>query len=168
MAGWIFPLPGPVEDYEFVIRAFGWRRMRRPKFIPWSAQNRPPTDKPSTGTQDTIMKTPSLIAVVALAFAGSAFAQEATSDAWMGAAATKSRAEVQAELQQARATGLTKAWSAGYMEKMNSTQSRADVALAARTARVNGEADRINAEAWHFEGQLPANTAGTRLAQAAR
>lgn len=114
------------------------------------------------------MKTSSLIAIVALAFAGSAFAQEATSDAWMGAAATKSRADVQAELQQARASGLTKAWSAGYIEKISSTQSRADVALAARTARANGDAERMNAEAWHFEGQLPQNTSGTRLAQSAR
>lgn len=114
------------------------------------------------------MKTSSLIAVVALAFAGSAFAQEATSDAWMNAAATKSRAEVQAELQQARASGLTKSWSAGYIEKLNSTQSRADVALAARTARASGEADRINAEAWHFGNQLPSAKADTRLAQAAR
>lgn len=114
------------------------------------------------------MKTHSLIAAVALAFAGSAFAQEATSDAWMGAAATKSRAEVNAELQQARASGLTKAWSAGYIEKMSSSQSRADVALAARTARANGDAERMNAEAWHFEGQLPAAPTGTRLAQAAR
>lgn len=114
------------------------------------------------------MKTSSLIAVVALAFAGTAFAQEATSDAWMGAAATKSRAEVQAELQAARAIGLTKAWSAGYMEKLNSTASRSDVALAARSARANGELDRINAEAYHFEHQLPSAKADTRLAQAAR
>ena len=114
------------------------------------------------------MKTYALIAAVALTLAGSAFAQEATSDAWMGAAATKSRAEVQAELQQARATGLTKSWSAGYMEKLNSTASRSDVALAARSARANGELDRINAEAWHFDGQLPAAKADTRLAQAAR
>ncbi len=114
------------------------------------------------------MKTSSLIAAVALAFAGSSFAQEATSDAWMGAAATKSRAEVQAELQQARASGLTKSWSAGYMEKMSSSSSRADVALAARSARSSGEIDRINAEAWHFENQLPSAKADTRLAQATR
>ena len=115
------------------------------------------------------MQVKTFIAAAALAFVGAtAFAQEATSDAWMNANTTKSRAEVNAELQQARASGLTKAWSAGYIEKMSSSQSRADVALAARTARANGDAERMNAEAWHFEGQLPAAPTGTRLAQAAR
>ena len=45
------------------------------------------------------MNAKQLIAVSALAFLGAnaAFAQEATSDAWMKVASTKSRAEVQAE-----------------------------------------------------------------------
>ena len=114
------------------------------------------------------MKTSSLIAALALAFAGSAFAQEATSDTWKDMANTQTVASVQSELQQARATGLTRSWSAGYIEKMSSTASRAEVAMAARAARASGELDRINAEAWHFGGQLPSAKADTRLAQAAR
>jgi Domain of unknown function (DUF4148) len=114
------------------------------------------------------MKTSSLIAAVALAFAGTAFAQEATSDAWMYAGATLTRAQVQADLQQARASGLTKVWSAGYIEKLGSSQSRAEVALATRAARASGEADRIGAEAWNFGESLPSAKADTRLAQAAR
>jgi hypothetical protein len=41
MATEIVPPMASAVDYEFVIRVFGSRRMRRPKFIPWSAQTGP-------------------------------------------------------------------------------------------------------------------------------
>jgi Zn-dependent M32 family carboxypeptidase len=115
------------------------------------------------------MKTLSLIvAASALAFAGTAFAQEAGSDTWMNAASSKSRAEVQAELQQARASGITKSWSAGYMDKLVSSQSREQVAAAVRSARASGELDRINAEAFQHDRNPPPAKADTRLAQSQR
>jgi Domain of unknown function (DUF4148) len=113
------------------------------------------------------MKTTSLIASLALVFAaGSALAQEATSDAWMDASMTKSRAQVQAELAQARADGSIKFASAGYMEKVQSRQSRADVTAAVYSALANGELAHINAEAADLGPQLPFTA--TRVAGRAR
>jgi hypothetical protein len=52
------------------------------------------------------MNTQQLIAITTLAFAGSAaFAQEATSDAWMQVAGTQTRSAVTADVAQARAEG---------------------------------------------------------------
>lgn len=113
------------------------------------------------------MKTTSLIASLALVFAaGSALAQEATSDAWMNASATKSRAQVQAELAQARADGSIKFASAGYMEKAQSRLSRADVMAGVRAALASGEIAQINAEA-QAVGQ-PQAVSSTRLAGSTR
>jgi Zn-dependent M32 family carboxypeptidase len=113
------------------------------------------------------MQVKTFIAAAALAFVGaSAFAQEATSDAWMGAAATKSRAEVQAELQQARATGLTKSWSAGYIEKLNGSKTRAEVVAATIAARDSGELESIDSEAYAFNGKTA--QPAVRLAKSAR
>jgi hypothetical protein len=114
------------------------------------------------------MNTRTVIASVALAFvaAGSAVAQEAGSDDWMNASATKTRAQVQAELAQARADGSIKAYGAGYMPTLVSSASRADVAATVQAARASGELDRIDAEAWAFDA--PARAADTRLARAAR
>lgn len=97
-----------------------------------------------------------LLAVVAVAAAsllsaGTVFAQEATPDTWLQAAqATKSRADVAAELAAARQSGLTKSWSAGYMEPLRSQALRAEVK--ARTARAiqSGELKAINAEVYSF------------------
>ncbi len=115
------------------------------------------------------MKTTSLIASLALVFAaGSALAQEATSDAWMNASATKSRAQVQAELAQARADGSIKFGAAGYMEKVQSRQNRADVAAAARSALATGEIAQMNAEAPALGQTLPPAAGNTRLAGNAR
>jgi hypothetical protein len=112
-----------------------------------------------------VMQAKTLIAA-ALAFAGTAaFAQEATSDAWMAAAATKSRAEVAAELQQARATGLTKSWSAGYIEPLKVSKTRAEVVAATLAARDSGELVAINAEAATFG---PAGVGQARFAQTRR
>ena len=72
--------------------------------------------------------------VIALSFVAfatqAAFAQEASSDAWQKAQSTKSRAEVQAEVTQARADGVV--LSAGEATVFNdrpvvSTKSRDEV-----------------------------------------
>lgn len=113
------------------------------------------------------MQTKSLIAALALsAIAAGAFAQEATADDWKATAGTKSRAEVQAELQQARATGLTRSWSAGYIEKLQATRTRAEVVAATIAARDSGELAAINAEAPAVNGAVP--QPGVRLAKSAR
>ena len=113
------------------------------------------------------MQAKTLIVPFALAIAAAgAFAQEATSDAWMAAASTKSRAEVQTELQQARASGLTRSWSAGYIEKLPSAKTRAEVVAATIAARASGELAAINAEAPAVNGATP--QAGVRLAKSAR
>lgn len=114
------------------------------------------------------MKTTPFFAVLAftLAAAGSAVAQEAGSDAWMNAEVTKTRAEVRAELAQARADGSIKAFSAGYIPTQAARATRAEVAMAVRAARASGELDRIDAEAWSTD--TPARVADTRLARGAR
>jgi hypothetical protein len=112
--------------------------------------------------------TTTLLAAAALAFAaaGSAVAQEAGSDDWMNASVSQTRAQVQAELVQARADGSIKAFSAGYIPTLAAGATRADVAAGVRAARASGELDRIDAEAWAFGA--PAGTAQTRLARAPR
>ena len=102
-----------------------------------------------------------LIATVVLAVvgAGSAIAQEATPDTWIDAAtASKSRAQVQAELAQARKDGSVKAWSANYdfVGRTSSAKSRDQVRTEALAARDSGELAAINAEA---SGYLPQRSA---------
>jgi uncharacterized protein YdbL (DUF1318 family) len=87
---------------------------------------------------------------LALLGSGAAFAQEASSDAWMQAAATKSRAQVQAELQQARKDGTIRATAAGYMTPFKAVATRADVHTEVMTALRSGELERIDAEAHAF------------------
>ena len=61
-------------------------------------------------------------------FSAGAFAQEATPDSWLQSVqSTKSRADVNAELAAARQSGLTKAWSAGYIEPVRHSALRAEV-----------------------------------------
>lgn len=109
--------------------------------------------------------TQSLIAAIALtaAAAGSAFAQEATSDAWQQVQSSKSRAEVSAELSAARQTGLTMAWTQGYIEPVRSSALRAEVQSRTLQAIQSGELKAINAEVY---GGTPA--ASLRLSQASR
>lgn len=96
-----------------------------------------------------------LASVAIAAFAAmagtTAFAQEATSDAWMNAASTKTRAAVQAELKQARADGSIRFASAGYMEKLASTKTREAVKAETLAARASGELQHINAPVYGFE-----------------
>jgi uncharacterized protein YdbL (DUF1318 family) len=90
---------------------------------------------------------------VALLGAGAAFAQEATSDAWMQAAMSKSRAQVHAELQQARKDGTIRATAAGYIEPFTPVASRAAVHADAVAALRSGEQAVIDAEAYAFAPQ---------------
>ncbi|MBP7665492.1 MAG: DUF4148 domain-containing protein [Burkholderiaceae bacterium] len=108
----------------------------------------------------------SLIAAIALtaAAAGSAFAQEAAPDSWLQSVqSTKSRADVSAELMAARQSGLTKAWSAGYMEPVRNSALRAEVRARTLQAIQSGEVNAINAEVYGYQ---PAGT--LKLSQAAQ
>ena len=111
----------------------------------------------------------SLITVAAIAAAavlstGSVLAQEATPDTWMNAGISgKSRAEVSTELAAARKSGLTKSWSAGYIEPVQSRLMRAQVKSSTQQAIVSGEVKAINAEVYSFTP-----VAAQRLAQATK
>jgi hypothetical protein len=87
---------------------------------------------------------------IALIGSGAAFAQEATSDAWQQSAGNKSRVQVNAELQQARANGSIHAVERGYIEPFTPAVSRAQVRFELTNARVNGQLDAINAQAQAF------------------
>lgn len=103
-----------------------------------------------------------ITAVAALA-GTAAFAQEATSDTWMNAASAKTRAEVQAELQQARADGSIRFSRAGYIETLKSTKTREAVKAETLAARRSGELQHINAEVYGYElRQAPAVTTARR------
>lgn len=88
-----------------------------------------------------------LILAAALLTGTAAFAQEAMPDTWMQAEATKTRAQVQAELAQARQDGTIRSWSAGYIEPVRSTLTRAEVRMATLQARDSGVLAAIDAEA---------------------
>lgn len=102
------------------------------------------------------------IAAAAVLSAGTAFAQEATPDTWLqSVTSTKSRADVSTELAAARQSGLTKAWSAGYIEPVRSHLVRAQVKADTVRAIASGEVKAINAEVYSFAQRAP-----TRLSQA--
>ena len=103
------------------------------------------------------------IAAASLLSAGAALAQEATPDTWMQVQSTKSRADVSAELFAARQSGLTKAWSAGYMEPVRNSALRAEVRARTLQAIQSGELNAINAEVY---GYMPAGS--LKLSQAAK
>lgn len=102
------------------------------------------------------------------ASAGNAFAQEATPDGWSDVVSTKTRAQVMAELKQARADGSIKAGGAGYLNPIVSQKSRADVRGEVLAAARSGELARIDAEAYAFDGRIAPAPAATRVAQNAR
>lgn len=70
---------------------------------------------------------------------------------------------VSAELVAARQSGLTKAWSAGYMEPVRSHLVRAEVKAATARAIASGEVKAINAEVYSFTPTAP-----VRVSQAGR
>jgi hypothetical protein len=87
---------------------------------------------------------------IALLGAGAAFAQEATSDAWMQATMNKSRTHVHAELLQARKDGSIRATSLAYIEPFTPVASRAAVHAQAVAALRSGEQAAMNSEAYAF------------------
>ncbi|MBI3156350.1 MAG: hypothetical protein HYZ20_13205 [Burkholderiales bacterium] len=87
-----------------------------------------------------------LIAVTLMTGA-TAFAQEATSDAWMNVTSAKSAAEVRAEAVQARLDGSLRVYGVGYIESLRGALTRAEVRAALESARESGEFARLNAEA---------------------
>jgi hypothetical protein len=105
----------------------------------------------------------SAIAVVAALGATSAYAQEATSDAWMQASATKTRAQVLDELAQARADGSIKVVSAGYLPSVKVSQPRDDVRAALAAARASGELAALNSPVNDYVAATP-----VRLARVSR
>ncbi len=101
-------------------------------------------------TRTRQLLTVAAIAAASLLSAGAALAQEATPDTWLQVQSTKSRAAVSAELVAARQSGLTKAWSAGYMEPLRSSALRATVKADTVQAIASGELKAINAEVYSF------------------
>lgn len=105
------------------------------------------------------MNTRILAAALSLAFAGTAFASEATVDT-SAFVSTKSRAEVHAELIQARAAGLLQVNEADFVAVASNRdapagKTRAEVIAETRAAAANGELKALNAEAASY---LPAAT----------
>jgi len=113
-----------------------------------------------------------LLATLAIAafgaFGSTAYAQEATSDAWMQQASTETRAQVVAELQQARANGEMRAYQPGYIEPAHSVETRAQVKADLREAIASGEYARINAEVPRAPNPYLSAPAATQLASAQR
>jgi hypothetical protein len=87
---------------------------------------------------------------IALLGAGAALAQEATSDAWMQATMNKSRAQVHAELMQARKDGSIRATSLAYIEPFTPVAARATVHAEAVAALRSGEQAAMSSEAYAF------------------
>lgn len=106
---------------------------------------------------------PTTLIVSVLALTGTvAFAQEATPDDWLKIGSTKSRAEVQAELQQARQDGTMRRLRAGYNETINFSKARAQVAAETIAAQQSGELAAINGEVYAFERVPPVRVATTK------
>ena len=105
------------------------------------------------------MKTVSIIAAAVLSFTGAAFAQgEATYEYPQAVTSAKSRADVQAELQQARAAGLIVSGEASALPKVNFASS-ASVAEVRALAKAADGALPLHIEAISFDGRaLAANT----------
>jgi hypothetical protein len=127
----------------------------------FSAANNNPTERQP---RNTIMKTYAFVAAASLAFAfaGQAMAQtgEATYDYPVPAVSAKSRAEVLAELQQARQQGQLQVGEAGWPQLGFSAQkSRSDVRADTLAAVKSGELRRLNEE--------PQSAYDTPLARAA-
>lgn len=111
------------------------------------------------------------IALLSLAAAFAAHAESPTVDdsaaqVW---AQTKTRAQVQAELLQARADGTTKVWSSSYnpLALAKSLKSRDEVRAEALAARTSGESEALVAEdggSFLFAQRPQARDAGPVLA----
>ena len=93
-----------------------------------------------------------IVTIVGATIGAAALAQEATPDTWMNATASKSREQVQQELQQARKDGSIKSWSANYdfVGRTASAKTRDQVRAELVAARESGEYDSLNSEAYGF------------------
>ncbi|MDH4391447.1 MAG: DUF4148 domain-containing protein [Aquabacterium sp.] len=98
----------------------------------------------------TISKILLAASAITLLSTGAAFAQEATSDAWQTIHSTQTRADVSADLLAARQSGLSKSWSAGYMEPLRASALRATVRASTLQAMQSGELAAINAPVYSF------------------
>src|SRR4051794_24060446 len=91
-------------------------------------------------------------------FGAGAYAQEATSDAWMKVLSTTSREAVQQDLHQTKLEGLIP----GEVHKfvaMQSSQSRADVRASLNASKISGELGVLQAEVYSFSGtEVPSHT----------
>jgi hypothetical protein len=95
-------------------------------------------------------------AALSLAAAGSALAQEATSDNWTQINASQSRAEVAAQASQAlRAGHQHEAYQLTLATKTDSGLSRDAVRAETRDALRSGEIARINALTWQPMAAVP-------------
>jgi hypothetical protein len=120
------------------------------------------------------MKTSTLVAAIAVSFAaaGTAFAQEATYELPQPASSTLSRAQVQAELAQARADGSLRVTEADYQKSAPFTSALSRDAVRAETlaAIASGEVRLLNSEQNSFSvvtsSTLP--EAAVKTAQASR
>lgn len=105
------------------------------------------------------MKTSTLIAAIAVSFAaaGTALAQEATYELPQPTSSSITRAQVQAELAQARADGSLLVTEADYQEgaRFESQLSRADVRAETLAAIASGEVRVLNSEQNTFSVATP-------------
>lgn len=106
------------------------------------------------------MKTSTLIATLALAFAGSAFAQEATYELPQAAVSQMTRAEVKAQVNQARIDGtlLQSELQGQQHTPFVASLSRADVRAETLVAAANGELLALSREFNGFDGPVVAQS----------
>lgn len=97
-----------------------------------------------------------IVAAVFAAFGASAFAQEAYPDTtWLTTSSVKTRADVRAELDQAKADGSIKSGDIGYHYVARfSTKSREQVKSELMAAKASGEFDAIDKEGYGFAASL--------------
>lgn len=116
------------------------------------------------------MKTSTLIATLALAFAGTAFAQEATYELPQAAVSQKTRAEVIAQVLQARVDGTLR--QTEYQGQQHTpfvaSLSRADVQAQTLAAAANGELQAQSRESSGFEGTVGSQRDGARALMASK
>jgi hypothetical protein len=93
-----------------------------------------------------------VISLVTATLAGAALAQEATPDTWMNVPSSKSRAQVQEELRQARLDGTIGFTAEGYdfAARTASIKTRDQVRAELMAARESGEFDVLNSEVHAF------------------
>jgi len=88
------------------------------------------------------------VAALMFAVAGAAFADDITPDTYRDTVASKSRAQVQAEREQAKRDGTINAWSFRYnpLSFSKSLKTRADVVAELQAAQASGEYAALNSE----------------------